>query len=100
MLIFLNNMQLLQILNKLVVHHNYQQGSAWDCSRNNNHGHIIDISTFHPYWGVCEFDRPSSKIIVPYSSSLENLKSIRVKARFLAAPDRWPGFKGSGVFEK
>ncbi|MBI5145812.1 MAG: hypothetical protein HZA84_01165 [Thaumarchaeota archaeon] len=74
-------------LNKLVLHHTYHQGIAWDVSKNNNHGTLNAIASGSgPFDNSFLYDKPDSYVEVKQSESLSNLRSIRVKARIYVTP--------------
>lgn len=75
-------------MNKLVIHHTYAQGVAFDISSNRNHGVLTDVT---PGSGQFErsflFDQPSSRIDVAPSTTLEHLRAIRVRVVFYWQPN-------------
>jgi hypothetical protein len=70
-------------LNKLVLHHTYAQGVAFDLSNSRNHGTPIKVTpgtgSFSPSF---EFDDPGSRIDVAPSPTLTDPRQIRAVVRF------------------
>ena len=79
-------------MNKVVVHHTYAQGVAFDVSNNRNHGLLTDVT---PGTGQFErsflFDRPSSRIDIAPAPTLEDFRAIRAGVLvFFWQPDGGP----------
>ena len=78
-------------MNKLVLHHTYAQGIAFDLSNNRNHGTPIKVT---PGTGSLapsfEFDDPDSRIDVAPSPSLTDLRQIRAVVHFRIGTGQGP----------
>lgn len=74
-------------MNKLVVHHTYVNGLAFDVSKNQNHGHPVSVAPgAGAFVNSFHFGGGPSRIVVAPSTSLSNLFSIRTSVRFYLAP--------------
>lgn len=78
-------------MNELVVHHTYAKGLTFDISGYCNHGLPTAVAPgTGDFVGTFGFGSAASRIVVPRSSSLAELRSVRVRMRF------YPTFIGSG----
>ena len=66
-------------MRQLILHHKYGMGVAWDVSDHQNHGVVHDVSLDA---GAMHFGQPSSRIDVPPSPTLSDLRSFRACATF------------------
>jgi hypothetical protein len=74
-------------MNKLVVHHTYIHGMAFDASNNRNHGYPQSVTQAPaPYAPSFAFGVPDSRVVVPPSETLENLIAIRAIVTFHLDP--------------
>ncbi|WP_157655784.1 LamG-like jellyroll fold domain-containing protein [Burkholderia ubonensis] len=74
-------------MNKLVLHHTYANGLAFDISQNANHGFPILVEPgTAPFLASFAFKQPGSRINVRPSASLDNLYCIRAIVRFFLSP--------------
>lgn len=72
-------------MNKHVVHHSYSEGVAWDCTPCRNHGRLYNVVPGTGYFGdSMHFVHEHSAIVIPPSDSLNNVKSVRVKAKIFS----------------
>jgi hypothetical protein len=70
-------------MNKLVLHHTYAQGTAFDISNNRNHGTPIKVvAGTGAYAPSFEFTDPDGRIDVAPSPTLTDLRQIRAVVRF------------------
>lgn len=70
-------------MKKLVVHHRYVRGSAWDASGNGNHGVTTDVvAGSGPFDGSLQFVGGTSRIDVARSSRLSDLGAFRCSVSF------------------
>jgi hypothetical protein len=78
---------------KLVLHHRYRNELAYDWSRNNNHGHLVDVHTgvgSAAFPNVLLFHGGSSRVEVRRSSSLRDFGELRIRAVFRIEPEAPP----------
>jgi hypothetical protein len=74
-------------MNKLVLHHTYADGLAFDASLNRNHGLPIAVTAgAGPFANSFHFTSGDSRISVEPSPSLENLFAIRAVVRCYLTP--------------
>jgi len=74
-------------MNKLVMHHTYRQGLAWDVSKHFNHGDPIQVTVgAGPFENSFLYNQPGSRVVVRPSETLDNLRSLRVVSRLLVTP--------------
>ena len=74
-------------MNKLVVHHTYINGMAFDSSGNRNHGIPYSVTQSPPPFAPAfSFDSLDSRIVVNPSASLEELIAVRVVVSFNLSP--------------
>jgi hypothetical protein len=74
-------------MNKLILHHIYANGLAFDVSQNGNHGFpILVVPSTGPFLSTFAFNQWGSRINVRPSASLQNLFSIRAIVRFYLSP--------------
>jgi hypothetical protein len=74
-------------MNRLVLHHTYANGFAFDVSLNKNHGYPILVSPGNgAFLSSFNFGQGGSRISVRSSASLQNLFSIRALVRFYLNP--------------
>jgi len=74
-------------MNKLVVHHAYVNGMAFDTSNNRNHGVPYAVSqAAAPHAPAFEFATGASRVVVPPSTSLQDLLAVRAVVTFYLAP--------------
>lgn len=75
---------------KLVLHHTYLNGAAFDVSGCNNHGSLTnvweDTGTFP---GTLRFSGGTSQVDVEPSESMRTMRGLAVKARFRIDPAAW-----------
>ena len=75
-------------VNKLVVHHTYVNGMAFDTSNNRNHGIPYSVEQAPaPYAPSFSFQVPDSRVIIRPSPSLQNLIAVRAVVTFYLAPN-------------
>lgn len=76
-------------MKKLVLHHRYVRGKAWDASGNGNHGLVNDVMAgVGPFDGSLAFVGATSRIDVARSSRLDDLGAFRCSVSFnLENPD-------------
>lgn len=72
-------------MRKVVLHHQYGRGIAWDTSGHGNHGRPADV--YPDGAGALRWDRPSSRIDVPPDASLDTLGAFRCSITFNLAGD-------------
>jgi hypothetical protein len=77
------------IASRLILHHNYEHGVAFDLSENRNHGTRISANAVPPYPTALKFDGGPSAVRVAPSPSLQNLRSVRAQVRFYWEPKVW-----------
>lgn len=75
-------------MNKLVIHHTYINGMAFDTSNNRNHGIPYSVTQAGaPFAPSFDFAVPDSRVIVRPSPSLQDLIAVRaIVAFYLNAP--------------
>jgi hypothetical protein len=71
-------------MRKLVLHHRYADGAAWDVSGFANHGQVVDA--YSPGNGALRFSAATSRVDVPASPSLGELGSLRCAVTFCIDP--------------
>ena len=70
-------------MNKLVLHHTYAQGMAFDVSDHRNHGKLTDVTPgADEFAGTFLYDRPTSRINVTRGRSLADLQAVWAWVRF------------------
>jgi len=73
-------------MNKLVLHHTYFQGMAFDVSDHRNHGRLADVTPGSgDFAGTFVYDRPTSRIAVRPSRTLADLHAVWAWVRFRPA---------------
>jgi hypothetical protein len=74
-------------MHKLVMHHTYRQGLAWDVSKTFNHGQPTHVAVgYGPFVNSLQYSQPNSRVLVRPSKSLEGLRSIRILTRVFVTP--------------
>jgi hypothetical protein len=74
-------------VNRLVIHHIYSGGVAFDLSGYRNHGLPYDVNEASaPYAPAFAYSGPNSRVIVPPSQSLQDLLAVRGVAEFYLDP--------------
>lgn len=72
---------------RLVVHHAYERGSAFDLSENGNHGHLTSVGAGSgAFEGSLRFTGGPSRVDVRPHPTLAAMRSIAVRARFFLDP--------------
>lgn len=75
-------------MKRLVLHHRYSEGIAWDTSGYNNHGRVGDCDRGSgATQGALGFHHPDSRIDVPPSDTLRHLGAFRCCVRFYLEGD-------------
>jgi hypothetical protein len=72
-------------MNRLVLHHVYNHGLAFDTSGSGNHGSRVDVTPGSgTFAGSLQWSAGDSAVLVSPSPSLQNLTAIRTAVRFYA----------------
>jgi hypothetical protein len=73
--------------NRLVMHHTYDRGIAFDVSEYGNHGHLEGVVPgTGANTGSLEWVGPDSIVRVPPSPSLRDMRAVRVRVRVMLTP--------------
>lgn len=84
---------------KLVVHHTYERGMAFDVSETGNHGDpYATVAGAGAFAGSLRFASGASRVDVRPSPSLAHMRAIRGKIRFVHQPSH-PGDRRHNLFE-
>jgi len=74
-------------MNRLVMHHIYANGMAFDLSGYRNHGVPYDVSQAPtPYAPSFTYTQPNSRVLVSASASLQDLIAVRAVTTFNLDP--------------
>jgi hypothetical protein len=74
-------------MNKLIIHHTYINGMAFDASNNRNHGVPTGVTQAPPpYSPSFAFAAPNSQVVVRPAPSLQDLIAIRARVTFNLEP--------------
>lgn len=71
------------IVDRLILHHNYDGSTAFDVSQNHNHGLLEGV---HPSGGVVHFDGGGDCVRVPAAPLLRSMRAVRTSVRFKLQP--------------
>src|SRR4026208_1561481 len=73
---------------RLILHHTYDRGIAFDVSEHGNRGEWLGgVAPPAAFAGSLQFGTEDSYVRVPPSKTFDDLRSVRVRVRFMWVPD-------------